>query len=75
MSNKNTIFYRGKQAISVDFSASEISSSGSLILLEKIEREHKIINNLSKYIPDSRNLKSVIFSREQQLKQRVFKIM
>jgi len=40
MSDKNTLFYRKNTAISIDFSAEQISSDGSLILLEKLEREH-----------------------------------
>ncbi len=35
MNAKNTLFYRANKAIFVDFSAEEISSDGSLILLEK----------------------------------------
>jgi len=72
---KDTLFYRGNTAISVDFSASEISSDGSLILLEKIEREHKLINKFGKYLPDLRNPNLVTYSREAQLKQRVFMMM
>ena len=56
MSNKNTLFYRKNTAISIDFSAEQISSDGSLILLEKLEREHKVINYFSKFLPDGRNL-------------------
>lgn len=55
MSNKNTLFYRKNTAISIDFSAEQISSDGSLILLEKLEREHKVINYFSKFLPDTRN--------------------
>ena len=55
MSNKNTVFYRGNTAISVDFSAEEISSDGSLILLEKLERRHKLLRHFSKFIPDTRD--------------------
>lgn len=75
MSNKDTIFYRKNKAISVDFSASEISSDGSLILLEKLEREHKIIKEFGKHLPDLRNPKLITYSREDQLKQRVFMMM
>jgi len=39
----------------VYFSASEISSDGSLVLLEKIDREHKRIKKFSKHIPDRRD--------------------
>lgn len=75
MSNKDTIFYRGNTSVSVDFSASEISSDGSLILLEKIEREHKLIKKFGRYLPDLRNPKLITYSREAQLKQRVFMMM
>ncbi len=71
MSNKDTVFYRKNKEISIDFSASEISSDGSLILLEKIERKHKLIKKLSKYLPDLRNPKYINYTREDQLKQRV----
>ncbi len=75
MSNKDTVFYRGNQSILIDFSASEISSDGSLILLEKIEREHKLIKKFSKYIPDERDSRLIDYTRDDQLKQRVFMLM
>ena len=75
MSIKDTIFYRGRKSISVDFSASEISSDGSLILLEKIEREYKLIKKFSKHLPDLRNPFLITYTREAQLKQRVFMMM
>ncbi len=72
MRNKNTIFYRGKTEVSVDFSSGEISSDGSVILLEKLERQHKIIRYFSKYIPDYRDPLRTVHSIEKLLKQRVF---
>jgi len=75
LSNKNTLFYRGNTSISVNFSASEISTDGSLILLEKLEREHKLIKKFGKYLPDLRNPRFITYSREAQLKQRVFMMM
>jgi len=75
MSTKDTLFYRGNTSISVDFSAEEISSDGSLILLEKLEREHKLIKYFGKYLPDLRDPKLITYSREDQLKQRVFMMM
>jgi hypothetical protein len=75
LSNKDTLFYRGNKSISIDFSASEISSDGSLILLEKIEREYKLIKKFGKHLPDLRNPKYITYTREAQLKQRVFKLM
>ena len=75
MSNKNTIFYRGKQAVSVSFTDSEISSDGSLILLDKMEKKHKLINSIAKFLPDLRNPKYTKYTREEQLKQRVFMLV
>lgn len=75
MSNKNTIFYRGKQSVSVSFSGSEISSDGSLILLDKIEKKYKLINSIAKFLPDLRNPKYIKYTREEQLKQRVFMLV
>lgn len=72
MRNKNTLFYRGKQAISVDFSANEISSDGALIYLEQLERKYKIIERFSNFIPDQRDSNRITHSRYSQLKQRVF---
>ena len=75
MSNKNTVFYRGNTAVSVDFSAEEISSDGSVILLEKLERKHKLIHHFSKFIPDTRDPFRTVHPREKQLKQRVYSLM
>lgn len=75
MSTKDTVFYRDNRSISVDFSASEISSDGSLVLLEKIEREHKLLKKFSKHLPDSRHPLLITYTREAQLKQRVFMMM
>lgn len=75
MSNKDIAFYRGKQTILVDFSASEISTDGSLVLLEKIERTHKLIKKFSNYIPDNRNQNLIDYTIYDQLKQRVFMLM
>jgi len=75
LSNKDTVFYRGNQSIIIDFSAEEISTDGSLVLLEKIEREHKLIKYFAKYIPDHRNQSRIEHSIYHQLKQRVFMLM
>ncbi|MCK5104195.1 MAG: transposase, partial [Cyclobacteriaceae bacterium] len=75
MRNKNTIFYKGKTEVSIDFSSEEISSDGSVILLEKLERKHKIIRYFSKFIPDSRDPLRITHSLEKLLKQRVFTLM
>jgi hypothetical protein len=75
LSNKDTLFYRRNRSISVDFSSSEISTDGYLILLEKIEREHQLIKKFGKHLPDLRKPELITYSREAQLKQRVFMMM
>jgi hypothetical protein len=70
LSTKSTLFYRRNQSVSVDFSATEISSDGSLILLEKLERDNKLLSDFGKLLPDHRNPKYITYSREHQLKQR-----
>jgi len=75
LSNKDILFYRRNTSVSVDFSASEISTDGSLILLEKIEREHKLIKKFGEILPDLRNPRFITYTREAQLKQRVFMMM
>ena len=75
MSNKDTVFYRGNTAISLDFSAEEISSDGAVLLLEKLERKHKLINYFSKVIPDFRDHAHTTHSMEKLIKQRVFMLM
>ncbi len=75
MRNKNTIFYKGKTEVSIDFSSEEISSDGSVVLLEKLERKHKLIRYFSKFIPDTRDPLRITHSIEKLLKQRVFTLM
>lgn len=75
MSHKDTVFYRGNTSISIDFSAEEISSDGGVLLLEKIERKHKVINYFSKVIPDNRHPYYITHSIEKLLKQRVYMLM
>ena len=75
MSYKNTVFQRQKKEFKVNFSSEEISSDTSLILLEKIERKHKMIRDISALIPDYRNPLFVVHSYEKMLKQRVFLLM
>ena len=75
MSTKDTVFYRSNTAVSVDFSSSDISTDGSLVLLEKLERKHKLIHYFSKFLPDTRSALLITYTREHQLKQRVFMMM
>lgn len=75
MSHKNTIFYRGKTAVTVNFSALDITSDGAFILLEKLEREHKVLDYFSKIIPEWRNPLFVTHDIKKLLTQRVFMMM
>ncbi|WP_096685554.1 transposase [Ichthyobacterium seriolicida] len=75
MRNKNTLFYRGKTSVELTFSSSEISSDGSLIMLEKLEPDHRLIHYYSKFLLDTRDSRFITYSRRYQLKQRVYMIM
>jgi hypothetical protein len=75
MRTKNTIFYRGKTEVALDFSAEEISSDGAVVLLEKLEKKNKLIRHISKFIPDKRDPLRIQHSVEKLLKQRVFTLM
>lgn len=75
MSIKDTVFYRNNTAVSIDFSASEISSDGALILLEKLERKEKLIKYFSVVMPDKRCGEKIRHSVYKMLKQRVFSII
>ena len=75
MSHKDTAFYRGNKQINFDFLAEEISSDGAVLLLDKLEREHKLIDHFSKVIPDLRDSSRITHSINKLLKQRVYGIM
>jgi Transposase DDE domain group 1 len=72
MSHKDTVFYRGKTAVSMDFSAEEASTDGAVLLLEKLERKHHILQYFSRVIPDRRDPLRIVHPVEKLLKQRVF---
>lgn len=75
MSEKFTAFYRGNTEVSVDFSAQGISSDGAVVLLDKLERKHKVIARMAGLIPDRRDTSKVTHSVEKLLRQRVFTLM
>ena len=75
MSHKDPIFYRGRTAVSMDFSADEISSDGAVLLLEKLERKHRILRYFSNVIPEYRDTFRITHPLEKLLKQRVFMLM
>jgi hypothetical protein len=59
----------------MDFSADEISSDGSVLLLEKLERKHRILHYFGQLIPDHRDPFRITHSIEKLLKQRVYSLM
>lgn len=71
MSPKETIFYKKKKAISLDFEAENVTSEVGVILAEKIEKKHSIIKYFSRLIPDKRNPLFITYSIENLLKQKV----
>ncbi len=72
MDSKNKVFYRNKQAITFDFSAEQVSSDGGILLSEKIEREHGLLSDFSKLLPDNRSPLLVQYQNLDMLKQRVY---
>lgn len=75
MSDKTTAFYRGNTEVSVDFSAQGISSDGAVVLLDKLERKHKVIARMAGLIPDRRDTSRITHPVEKLLRQRVFTLM
>lgn len=75
MSHKDTVFYRGRTAVSMDFSADEISSDGAVLLLEKLERKHRILRYFGNVIPEYRDPFRITHPLEKLLKQRVFMLL
>jgi len=75
MESKNTAFYRNRQAVLYDFTADAVSSDGALLLLEKIERKHKLLHHYAILIPDHRDPLRIVHSKEKLLKQRLFMLM
>lgn len=75
MKSKNTAFYRNRQAVLYDFTSEAVSSDGALLLLEKIERKHKLLHYYANLLPDYRDPLRTVHSKEKLLKQRVFMLM
>jgi len=67
-----TAFHQGKKAIKYDFSGEAISSDGGFLLLSKLERNHHLIRDFSRQLPDHRDPLRTIHSYEKQLQQRLF---
>ena len=72
MQKKYRVYSRGKQEISVSFNGKQLSSDGSMVLLEKIERKEKLIKLFSSAISDKRNPRYIKHTISKMLKQRVY---
>ncbi len=72
---KDTAFYRGKQAFKFNFSASAISSDGAILLSEKVEKNTGLLKGFASLIPDYRNPFFISYTYEDMLRQRVFLMM
>ena len=75
MNFKNTTFYHKNKEISFNFSAEAISSDGGLFLLERLEKQYRIIKDFSKLFEDKRHPSYIEHSVSDILKQRVFLLM
>lgn len=75
MRHKDRAFYRGNKSINFDFSAEKVSSDYAVLLLEKLERKHKLINYFSDITTDLRDPFRITLSVNKLLKQRVYGIM
>ena len=75
MKHKDTVFFHNNKAVLVNFDAQKISSEGGLLLLEKMERKHKLIRYFSKFIKDERNQAYIQHDTDKLLKQRVLLMM
>ena len=67
-----TAFHQGKKAIKYDFSGETISSDGGFLFLSKLERNHHLIRDFSRQLPDHRDPLRTIHSYEKQLQQCLF---
>jgi hypothetical protein len=72
MSNKSTLFYRGKQKIVFNTENEEVSTDGGVVLLTKIERKHQLIKSFSDQLVDTRDPSKIKYTYYELLKQRVF---
>lgn len=67
MFHKDSVFYRGRTAVSVDFSVDEISSDGAVLLLKKFERKQGLFGYFSIVLPDHRNPFRIVHTVEKLL--------
>src|SRR5690625_3789298 len=75
MRKRNRAFYLDKKEILVGFLAGEISSDGSVVLLDKIERDHRLIHYFSNFFPDYPDPQRIDHSIYKLLTQRVYMMM
>lgn len=68
----NIAFYLGKNQVNFDFKGENISTDGAALLLEKVERNSRILRDFAGLMPDKRKKSYIDHSVYDMLKQRVF---
>lgn len=72
MKETNIVFSTQFKRIEFDFSAEKISSDGGVLILNSIERKHKILRDFVSVIPDYRSPLLIKHDLLKMLKQRTF---
>ena len=75
MHKKYRAYYKQSQEILVTFNGKQLSSDGSMVLLEKIDRKEKLIKSFSTAISDKRDSRYITHTLSKLLKQRVYSMM
>lgn len=72
MREPNIAFSAQFKAIKFDFSGQKISSDGGILILNSIERKHKILKDFESVIPDYRSPLLIKHDLLKMLKQRIY---
>jgi len=72
MKEPNVVFSAQFKAVKFDFSGEKISSDGGVLILDKIERKHKILRDFESVIPDYRSPLLIEHDLLKMLKQRTY---
>ena len=72
MKETNIAFSTQFKTVEYDFSGEKISSDGGILILDKLERKHKILRDISSVIPDNRSPLLIEHTLLKMLKQRTY---
>ena len=72
MKETNIAFSTQFNTVEYDFSGEKISSDGGILILDKLERKHKILRDISSVIPDNRSPLLIEHTLLKMLKQRTY---